>query len=153
MANAVSRRGVRADAPVNEENAAREIAEIRTDWPAALSLRPGSRLTLFKASMVPRRSAVPLLVLLALAAVVISCVRLPLVRTTGYGAMVREYAQATTVLPNSDEPEGLKWNAEVPLSSGAKVRIQAPGHMGVVRVQYPDEADTACSSGSKRSTS
>lgn len=90
--------------------------------------------------MVSRRWALPIPVVLGLAMLIISCVRLPLVRTAGYGAMVREYSQATTVLPDRDESTGLKWNAELPLSGGAIVRIHAPGHMGVVRVQYPDEA-------------
>jgi len=66
-------------------------------------------------------------------------VGLPVVRTAGYRAMVSEYGRAIPAQPINDRRQPLKWNFELPVPGGVTIRVQAPDHMGVVKVQYPDE--------------
>jgi hypothetical protein len=63
----------------------------------------------------------------------------PLGRTAGYRAMVSEYAQAIPAQPATHQRHPLTWSFEHQVASGTTVRVQARGHMDVVKVHYPDE--------------
>jgi hypothetical protein len=66
-------------------------------------------------------------------------VGLPILRTPGYHAIIREYALATPLQPASGPNQSRIWDVDVPLSNGAKVRVRARDHMDVVTIQYSDE--------------
>jgi hypothetical protein len=80
-------------------------------------------------------------VVVGTSAAVVGCLTLglPIVRTAGYHALIREYARATPVQPASGPDQSLMWNVDLPLSNGAKVRVRARDHLDVVTIHYPDE--------------
>jgi len=83
---------------------------------------------------------VALTVLTVVGGLVVEIVGLPIWRTLGYGAMIQEYSEAVPVLPTATPTDELNWNVDLPVSRGAKARIQARGGMDVVRLHYLDEA-------------
>ena len=66
----------------------------------------------------------------------------PVLKTSEYGALIRQYAEARSVGPTGTIDDELKWNVELPLADGGKARLQAGGHMDVVRLQLPGEAES-----------
>ena len=79
------------------------------------------------------------IVLATAAALVGFVVGLPIVRTSGYYALIREYSQAVPVPAASGPNQSSVWDVDLLLSNGAKVRVRARDHMDVVTIQYPDE--------------
>jgi len=73
------------------------------------------------------------------AALVDMVVGLPIVRTAGYRALIREYAGSVPVQPAPGPYQSLMWNADLPLSNGSTVRVRARDRMDVVTVHYSDE--------------
>jgi hypothetical protein len=64
----------------------------------------------------------------------------PIARSTGYRAMVSEYARAIPAHPTIHQRQPLKWSFEHRVAGGTTVRVHARSHMDVVKVHYPDEA-------------
>jgi hypothetical protein len=86
-----------------------------------------------------KKWVIPGVVLAIAGALATLVVGLPIVRTTGYHAIIREYALATPLQPASDPNQSRIWNVDLPLSNGARVRVRARDHMDVVTIQYSDE--------------
>jgi hypothetical protein len=87
-----------------------------------------------------KRWGILLVALTLLGGVGIVIVGLPILRPPGYRALIQEYTEAVPVNPTGASGEPLQWDVDLPRSDRGKARIQAGGHMDVVRLQYPDEA-------------
>lgn len=66
-------------------------------------------------------------------------VGLPILKTTGYRALVQQYVQAERLAPTGTDDGQLKWDVEVRASNDVRARLQARKFMDVVRLQFPDD--------------